>query len=163
MRQIKMKNIISLLEGGAKSIPRKGDVFVMHMKGIGYIPGLVVKDNFKYGQETLLIIYLYNCISDKKETKFDLIKGNLIVNPSLVTAMDWRSRGGFENIYAINEDEMDIYQNHCFYDDLRESYIDENDAACHKFEPCGLYAISNIGAEAISIFEKINPDVQVIE
>ncbi|VWB09501.1 hypothetical protein BLA23254_00274 [Burkholderia lata] len=163
MNQVKMKEVINLLEGGKKVSPERGDLFVMHMRGVGFIPGLVVKDDFKYGSEELCIIYLYNEISVEKNFKFALDKNNLIVPPALVTAMDWRAKGGFENIGRLGESDMDIFPNHCFYDRLRRRYVDNNGEVCEKFEPCGIRAISNIGAEAIDIYQKLNPGVEVVE
>lgn len=163
MRQVKMKEVINLLEGGKKAKPERGDLFIMHMKGIGFIPGLVVKDDFKYGLEELCIIYLYNEISAERNSKFTLDKNNLIVPPALVTTMDWRAKGGFENIGRLRESDMNIFPNHCFYDRLRRRYVDNNGEVCEKFEPCGIRAISNIGSEAIGIYKKLNPDIEVVE
>ena len=81
----------------------------MHLKGVGFIPA-VVRDDFKYGSEELCIIYLYNEISAEKNSKFILDKNNLIVPPALVTAMDWREKGGFENVGHLNESEMDVFR-----------------------------------------------------
>ena len=36
-------------------------------------------------------------------------------------------------------------------------------ARCVKFEPCGVRTISNVGSEAIGIYQKLNPDVEVVE
>lgn len=163
MKQVKMKEVLNLLEGGKKSNPEKGDLFVMYMRGIGFIPGLVVKDDFKYGAEKLCIIYLYNEISAEKKSKFILDKNNLIVPSALVAAMDWREKGGFENLDRLNDSDMDVFPNHCFYDRLRRRYIDENGGVCEKFEPCGIRSISNIGSEAIGIYQKLNPDVEIVE
>lgn len=163
MKQVKMKEVIGLLEGGKKSNPEKGDFFVMFMRGIGFIPGLVVKDDFQYGSEKLCIIYLYNEISKEKNCKFVLDKNNLIVPPALVTEMDWRIKGGFENVGRLDDSDMDIFSNHCFYDRLRRRYVDENNEVCEKFEPCGIRSISNVGSEAIGIYKKLNPDVEIIE
>lgn len=163
MKQVKMKEVIDLLEGGKKATPEKGDLFVMHLKGVGFIPGLVVKDDFKYGSEEICIIYLYNEISAEKNSKFILDKNNLIVPPALVTAMDWREKGGFENVGHLNESEMDVFPNHCFYDRLRRRYVDNEGQVCEKFEPCGVRTISNVGSEAIGIYQKLNPDVEVVE
>ena len=87
-----MEEVLNLLEGGRKSNPERGDLFVMHIKGVGFIPGLVVKDDFKYGVERLCIIYLYNEISDSKKSQFILNKDNMIAPPALVSAMDSRLR-----------------------------------------------------------------------
>ncbi|WP_318827403.1 hypothetical protein [Burkholderia cepacia] len=89
-----MKEVLNLLDGGRKSNPEKGDLFVMHIRGIGFVPGLVVKDDFKYGAERLCVIYLYNEISVEKNSQFILDKNNLIVPPALVTKIDWRANGG---------------------------------------------------------------------
>ncbi len=163
MKQVKMKDISNLLDGGKKANPKKGDLFVMHMRGIGFIPGLVVRDDFKYGAERLCIIYLYNEISVEKNSKFVLDKNNLIVPPALVTTMDWRVRGGFENVGHLDDSEMDVFLSHCFYDGLRKRYVNENNEVCEKFEPCGSRSISNVGAEAIDIYKKLNPDFDVVE
>ncbi|VWC51035.1 hypothetical protein BLA9940_03594 [Burkholderia aenigmatica] len=163
MKKVKMKEVLDLLEGGKKSNPKNGDLFVMFMRGVGFIPGLVVKDNFKYGAERLCVIYLYNEISDEKSSKFILDKSNLIVPPELVTTMDWRAKGGFENVGSLDNSDMDVFPNHCFHDRLRRRYVDENNVICEKFEPCGIRSISNIGSVAIGIFKKLNPDVEVIE
>ncbi|WP_407972033.1 hypothetical protein ACJ51O_31035 [Burkholderia pyrrocinia] len=163
MKKVKIKEVINLLEGGKKSNPEKGDLFVMHMREIGFIPGLVLKDDFKYGAEKLCIIYLCSEISSAKNSKFILDKNNLIVPPALVAAMDWRAKGGFENIGRLDDLNMDVFSNHCFYDRLRRRYIDENNEICEKFEPCGIRSISNIGSEAIGIYQKLNPGVEVVE
>ncbi|TDY25561.1 hypothetical protein B0G81_6039 [Paraburkholderia sp. BL6665CI2N2] len=160
---MKMKEVINLLDGGKKSDPVLGDVFVMHMKGIGFIPGMVVKDDMKYGSERLYLIYIYNEISEDKNIGFRLVKENMIVPPALVTKMDWRANGGFEIIGNTQKAGMDVFKNHCFYDDLRMRYIDQNKEVCEKFDPCGIYAISNIGSEAISIYEKLNPGIEIVE
>lgn len=162
MLDIFMKEILDLLEGGRKSIPKQGDVFVMYMRGVGYIPGLVVKDNFPYSTEKLCIIYLYNEISNDKCHAFLLDKENLLLPPALVTPRDWRGRGGFETIKNLPKSEMDIFQNHCFYDDLKNRYIDQSKSVCNRFEPCGDYSVSNIGSKAIDIYEKLNPGVEII-
>ncbi|MCA8119520.1 hypothetical protein LGN07_12415 [Burkholderia cepacia] len=163
MRKVKMEVVLNLLEGGRKSNPERGDLFVMHMRGVGFIPGLVVKDDFKYGAEQLCIIYLYNEISDAKKSQFILNKDNMIVPPALVSAMDWREKGGFENVRRLDDSDMDIFQNHCFYDRLRRRYVDENNEVCERFEPCGIRSISNVGSEAIGIYKKLNPDIEVVE
>ncbi|WP_155641937.1 hypothetical protein [Burkholderia cepacia] len=163
MRKVKMEAVLNLLEGGRKSNPERGDLFVMHMRGVGFIPGLVVKDDFKYGAEQLCIIYLYNEIYDEKNSQFILDKNNLIVPPALVTGMDWRAKGGFENVGHLDNSGMDVFSNHCFYDRLRSRYVDENNSVCEKFEPCGIRSISNVGSEAISIYKKLNPDFEVVE
>ena len=81
----------------------------MHLKGVGFIRNRG-EDDFKYGSEELCIIYLYNEISAEKNSKFILDKNNLIVPPALVTAMDWREKGGFENVGHLNESEMDVFR-----------------------------------------------------
>ena len=163
MKQVRVKDIVGLLEGGAKSNPMPGDYFVLNMRGIGFIPGLVVKDDFKYGSENLIMIYIYNEILAEKGDRAKMDKGNLIVPPALVTKMDWRGNGGFETIGRLRREEMDIFSDHCFYDDLRMRYINSDKKVCEKFEPCGIYAISNVGAEAVGIYEKLNPGVKVVE
>ncbi|HIH2753099.1 hypothetical protein L3V59_28875 [Burkholderia aenigmatica] len=163
MKQVRVKDIVGLLEGGAKSNPTQRDYFVMHMRGIGFIPGLVVKDDFKYGDENIMVIYIYNEICADKDGKFKMDKENLIVPPALMTKMDWRANGGFETVGRLKSVEMDVFPDHCFYDDLRMRYINGEKKICEKFEPCGIYAISNIGAEAVGIYEKLNPGVRVIE
>ncbi|MDR5760447.1 hypothetical protein [Caballeronia sp. LZ035] len=159
---MRVKDIIDLLEGGAKSDPKQGDCFVMHLRGVGFIPGLVVKDDFRYGKEDLLLIYIYNEFGTKKNAKFERNKNNLLVPPALVTKLDWRANGGFENV-ACSQEGMDVFDDHCFFDDLRMRYINEEKKVCEKFEPCSIYAISNVGAEAVAIYEKLNPDIDVVE
>ncbi|HDR9483824.1 TPA: hypothetical protein QDC20_001133 [Burkholderia aenigmatica] len=122
-----------------------------------------MKDNFKYGAERLYVIYLYNEISAEKGSKFLLDKSNLIVPPTLVSSMDWRAKGGFENVGRIDSSAMDVFSNHCFHDQLRRRYVDENSVVCEKFESCGIRVISNVGSVAIDIFEELNPDVEVVE
>ncbi|WP_155632746.1 hypothetical protein [Burkholderia cepacia] len=163
MRKVKMEEVLNLLEGGRKSNPEKGDIFVMNIRGIGFVPGLVVKDDFKYGTERLCVIYLYNEISVEKNSQFVLDKSNLIVPPALVAEIDWRENGGFENVGHLDGSNMDIFSNHCFYDRLRRRYVDENNEICDKFEPSGIRSISNVGSEAIGVYRKLNPDVEVVE
>ena len=96
-----------------------------------------MRDDFKYGSEELCIIYLYNEISAEKNSKFILDKNNLIVPPALVTAMDWREKGGFENVGHLNESEMDVFPNHCFYDRLRRRYVDNEGQVCENSSRVG--------------------------
>ncbi|WP_454873656.1 hypothetical protein [Paraburkholderia xenovorans] len=163
MKKVQMRDVIGLLEGGKKEKPKKGDLFVMYMRGIGFIPGLVVKDDFRYGKEKLCVIYLYSEFGNDENFNFLRNKERLIVPPALVTEMDWRGGGGFRNTGHLNDFDMNVFSSHCFYDRLKNRYIDDSGEVCEKSEPCGLYAISNIGAEAIGIYEKLNPDVEVVD
>ncbi|AOR28253.1 hypothetical protein FORMB_12070 [Formosa sp. Hel1_33_131] len=155
---MKLSELHSKMNGGKRRLkPKKGDIFFINIDGVGHIPGMVAKDDMKYGSTPCFLIYIYNIVLNHKNEKFEINKGDLLMPPCMVLRNNWEPTIGFEHQFTLETDKIDVFLNHCFGDDVQPGiYFDEFQNRCEYFEPFADNSLVNVTVIAWKIMKIVN-------
>lgn len=121
-----MKNVQLNLNVLNKSriILQPGDVFVLQPTNFPYYFGRVIRTDAKIGVfQNVILIYIFNEFSNKKEYLPILNPKNLLLPPILINRLPW-SKGYLETLYNKELTKKDVLQTHCF-ETIKGNYVDE--------------------------------------
>lgn len=123
-----------------------GDIFVMKLP-IGYVFGRVITIDARDANSPspgACLVHIYDLVRDEKDVPHnEILAANLLIAPAFVHRLTWRD-GYFETISNAPVKQADRDRN-CFWDALRERYIDENEQIVEmRAGPCGSWGLSSI-------------------
>ncbi|MDD3120132.1 MAG: Imm26 family immunity protein [Candidatus Gracilibacteria bacterium] len=103
-----------------------GDIFVVSPKEGMYLYGIVAKKAIIDSDTPFNLIYIYNYVSDAIKIPEVLSSKDLLIEPRIVNNLGW-SRGYFKTIGNIPVEQIDLLEDHGFYDDIKtwRRYFDE--------------------------------------
>lgn len=127
--------------------PKPGDIFAMLWADDRYLFGRVIRANLPSGLApipTANLIYIYRWRADSKVPDVcRLTVDQLLLPPIFTNRMGW-TNGYFETIDNRPLSKDDVLPRHCFWDSLRNAYIDENQRPLpEQMEPrgCGSWGL----------------------
>lgn len=107
--------------------PRAGDVFAMLPPDGKYLFGRVIESNVPRDRAPTPnsnFMYIYSERSGSEEPNMDrLTPENLLLPPLFTNKMGW-TKGVFKTIRQSNVTPDDLLDQHCFWDAMRQYYID---------------------------------------
>lgn len=121
-----------------------GDIFCFQVKDGEYMYGRVIRTdamvNVFYNG---LLVYIYDAVSNCKESVPELHKENLLIPPIITGHFMW-TKGYFETVMKKALELQDVWPQHCFFDgQWGGSYYDEyNNRLDDRIEPCGTYYVT---------------------
>lgn len=170
--EITSDEIITLIVKGKRSYkrPQVGDIFSFEMKGIGFIHGLVAKNDFVWKEDSpseFNIVYIYKDITEKFNTDINLKKDNFLIAPVIVNDMQWRT-GYFKTYKNLTKSEYSdlIFEDHCIFDDLRDNkyrYTNQENQPCEKFNPIVSRWLGSAFTIAIKSYLILYPEIKFID
>lgn len=123
--------------------PIAGDIFVLRIAG-QYMHGRVVRTDAKIGGfPNVAMIYIFKFRSLEPEPIPSCSPSDLLFAPKGTNALPW-SKGYFRTIENRLLGPTDVLQQHCFYDDPRDEYVDEYGRPLKsRIEPCGFFGLDS--------------------
>lgn len=165
LEEIHSDTIVSMVRKGKRRLkrPEVGDLFTLEMDGVGFIHGVVARNEFEFakGQVEFNFVYIFRDITHSQNEKINLHKDNLLFPPLIVNDMNWRC-GYFQTYSQVPISELDVFDNYCFYSDLRIRHENEFFQPIDKFEPCIVRALSSSLTVAIMVYMHLHPKVKVL-
>lgn len=134
----------------SRKLPRAGDVFAMQVPDERYLFGRVIAADLPSGRAPMPdahLLYIYNTLrKDKAVDPQGLRPSELLLPPVFTNSMGW-TRGHFETLTNQPLKVDDLLEQHCFWDVLREEYVDEYmNVLPGRAEPCGLWGLGSYRA-----------------
>ena len=94
LEEIHSDTIVSMVRKGKRRLkrPEVGDLFTLEMEDIGFIHGMVARNEFEFakGQVEFNFVYIFRDITHSQNEKINLHKDNLLFPPLIVNDMAWR-------------------------------------------------------------------------
>lgn len=126
---------------------RPGDVFAMQVPDERYLFGRVIAVDLPSGRAPMPganLLYIYRAVRTTKAVDPSELKPtDLLLPPTFTNRMGW-SRGYFQTLANQPLKPEDLLEQHCFWDLLRERYIDERQHVLSSpVEPCGEWGLAS--------------------
>lgn len=146
MSQAEAKTNLEVLKPTRKA-PQRGDVFIMHLAGRGYLLGRVIRTDARIGpMVNCVLIYIFN---EETPTRPQAIRENLpssrlLVPPMLTNRLPW-SKGYFETIGNRRVQSGEELPRHVFRRHINGRLYDESGAeveAAHNV-PVGEFGLQS--------------------
>lgn len=127
--------------------PQVGDVFVMQLPDERYLFGRVVDVDLAGDHSptpSAHLIYIYDhCRPSRAIDPEELTPDRLLLPPVHTNRLGW-TRGYFETIMNYPTRPADLLKRHCFWDALREGYVDERGRPLQgPVKPCGEWGLAS--------------------
>lgn len=165
LEEIHSDTIVSMVRKGKRRLkrPEVGDLFTLEMEGIGFIHGMVARNEFEFakGQVEFNIVYIFRDITHSQNDKIKIHKDNLLFPPLIVNDMAWRC-GYFQTHSQVPISELDVFDNYCFYSIAKAIYENDKWEPCEAFEPCSDSVLSSSLTVAIMVYMHLHPKVKVL-
>ncbi len=154
-----MNRTLNLIQKGRtrRRVAVPGDLFSLHFPTLGWMYGLVARDDARVGSfGPLALVYIYDVISSKRLPVPKLSRERLVVPVKATNPTPWRT-GKWEFIENIPLTEGLVYPRHSFYCHIFKKYYDEqSNEIVAGFEPCLLHAMANVTSIEYDIGCKLN-------
>ena len=170
--EIKSDEIVSLIVKGKRNYkrPQVGDLFSFEIKGVGFIHGLVAKNDLVWKEDCppeFSIVYIYKDVTSELSSDINLSKENFLIEPTIVNDMQWRS-GYFQTYKNLTKDEYSklIFENHCLFNDLKSDnyqYTNQENQPCEEFYPLVSRWLGSVFTIAIKSYIKLYPDIKITD
>ena len=170
--EIKSDEIISLVVKGKRNSkrPKVGELFSFEMKGIGFIHGLVAKNDLLWKEDSppeFNIIYIYKEITQEPNSEINLNKDNFLIDPTIVNDMQWRI-GYFQTYKKLTEKEYSnlVFEDHCLFNDLRNDkhrYTNQENQPCEKFYLLVSRWLGSVFTISIKSYMKLYPNIKLLD
>lgn len=166
LSEICSDSIVSMVKKGVRRFkrPEVGDLFTLEMQDIGFIHGMVARNDLEFvkGQADFNIVYIYKEITKNQSDNLSLAKSELMFPPFIVNDMAWR-QGYFQTYDSIPISEIDVFNEYCFYSKAKKQYENERWESCKAFEPCSDLVLSSSLTIAIKIYMRLNPKMKILD